>query len=126
MRVRTKLNDKYLLHHFPETLLEPKPKLAAITTSARPSETATLVTPAPVLTNVVVVGGHSVPSSAGMVPIEDTIQLESTEPLSFIDQVVQETEQELLLEKRRLYVENVSKRLWMRSFFNLLISFFMA
>lgn len=102
MRVRTKLNDSYLLD-FPDALLEPKAAATAtVDTTPTASEVATLTAPVPAPAPAdVVVGGHPVPSAPGIsIAGEDS----ATEKPSFVDQVAKEAEEELALKKRKMYV----------------------
>ncbi|CAI5745123.1 unnamed protein product [Peronospora destructor] len=88
VRVRTKLNDIYLLE-FPEALLGPKTIVDIVDTNPTPLETATLVVsdraspPADV-----VVGGHPVPSGLGI--------------------SIAESEQELACKKRKIEAANIT------------------
>ncbi|GMF64548.1 unnamed protein product [Phytophthora lilii] len=103
VRVRTKLNDTYLLD-FPEALLEPK--TAAVDTAPTPAEAATLAAPAPAPAPAnMVLGGHPVPPVPG-VSIAD--ENSATEKPSFVDQVAKEAEQELALKKRKIAVESIN------------------
>ncbi|KAG2843473.1 hypothetical protein JG687_00007208 [Phytophthora cactorum] len=106
VRVRTKLNDTYLLE-FPDALLEPKIAVEAIDSTATPTEAATLAAPGPAPTPAdVVMGGHPVPSAPGFsIAGEDSTTAEKP---SFVDQVAKEAEEELALKKRKIAVSNIN------------------
>ncbi|POM74815.1 Pre-mRNA-splicing factor prp46, partial [Phytophthora palmivora] len=99
VRVRAKLNDRYLVD-IPETLLEPKAAVGAVDTTPTPTEVATLtaIEPAPSPADVIE-GGHPVPSAPGVsIAGEDSA---ATEKPSFVDQVAKEAEEEMVLKKRK-------------------------
>ncbi|KAL4132932.1 Pleiotropic regulator 1 [Phytophthora ramorum] len=102
VRVRTKLNDSYLLD-FPGALLEPRTAAGTVETTPEP---ATLMAPsdAPAPDDVVM-GGHPVPSIPG---VSIAGEESTAEKLSFVDQVAKEAEQELALKKRKIAVANVN------------------
>ena len=52
----------------------------------------------------VVIGGHLIPAGSGISIEGEEEPTEIAENLSFVDQVVKETEQELALKKRKVYV----------------------
>ncbi|KAL4157746.1 Pleiotropic regulator 1 [Phytophthora ramorum] len=102
VRVRTKLNDSYLLD-FPGALLEPKTAAGTVETTPEPATlTAPSDAPAP---DDVVMGGHPVPSIPG---VSIAGEESTAEKLSFVDQVAKEAEQELALKKRKIAVANVN------------------
>jgi hypothetical protein len=99
VRVRTKLNDTYLMD-FSEALLEPKLASGAVDTAPTPAEAATLSAPVPAPAPAdVVMGGHPVPSAPGLsIAGEDS----AAEKPSFVDLVAKEAEEELALKKRKM------------------------
>ncbi|KAL7694456.1 putative WD repeat protein DCAF11/LEC14B [Plasmopara halstedii] len=100
VRVRTKLNDTYLLE-VPEALLENKTATGAVDPTSTPIEAATLLASdsVPVAADVVM-SGHPVPSAPGIsIGIEGSLP---TEKPSFVDQVAKEAEKELAIKKRKL------------------------
>ncbi|CAH0490374.1 unnamed protein product [Peronospora farinosa] len=106
VRVRTKLNDIYLLD-FPEALLGSKPIVDRVDTSPTSLETATLevLDRTPPLTDVVV-DAHSIPSGPGIsITGKETLLFKAAEKnATFVDQVAKETEQELDLKKKQLCI----------------------
>lgn len=105
VRVRTKLNDTYLLD-FPEALLEPNAAAGAVDATPTPTEAAILAALGPAPTPVdVVMGGHPVPSGPG---ISISGEESAAEKPSFVDQVAKEAEEELALKKRKMYVEHIN------------------
>ncbi|KAF4319605.1 hypothetical protein BBO99_00005949 [Phytophthora kernoviae] len=99
VRVRTKLNDTYLLD-FPDALLDPKP--TADDTEA--TLEAAVEAPTPVPTEDVVLGGHPVPSAPGISMGSDA----ATDKPSFVDQVGKEVEAELALKKRKIMAAGIN------------------
>ncbi|CAH0479256.1 unnamed protein product [Peronospora belbahrii] len=108
VRVRTKLNDTYLME-YPQALLEPKVVTKAIDTTPTLLEVATLMTSDSIPTPCdVIMDGHPIPTGPG-ISISGVKTLPGApETLSFVEQVAKETEKELALKKRKIAAANIN------------------
>ncbi|KAI9913767.1 hypothetical protein PsorP6_005801 [Peronosclerospora sorghi] len=107
VRVRTKLNDTYLLN-FSEALLKPMVVTGTVDSAVTPLDTATLASPSLPIPSDVVMGGHPIPEGPGISIEREEHTTELVENPSIVDQVAKEVEQELAQKKRKLAAANIS------------------